>query len=57
MFLMQSTISNMDSSIIKKIQKNKESSKISKEDFSTLKVLGKGSYAKVLLVKKNDTKE
>ena len=31
------------------------SSKVSMDDFNLLTVIGKGSYAKVLLVKKNDT--
>ena len=35
---------------IKEITNNK----LSIEDFSTIKVVGKGSYGKVLLVKKND---
>ena len=37
-----------------KFQNLANSSKISIDDFSILKVVGKGSYGKVLLVKKND---
>lgn len=32
-------------------------SSISMDDFNTLKVIGKGTYGKVLLVRKNDTGE
>ena len=33
------------------------SSNVSMQDFTLLKVIGKGSYGKVLLVRKIDTKE
>lgn len=35
----------------------KKTGKVSKSDFQMLSVIGKGSYGKVLLVKKNDTQE
>jgi serum/glucocorticoid-regulated kinase 2 len=41
--------------IIKKLEKKK--GKISKEDFSIVSLIGTGSYGKVFLVRKNDTKK
>ena len=38
-------------------QENKSKEKISLSSFSLLTVIGKGSYAKVVLVKKKDTKK
>lgn len=35
----------------------KKTGSVSKKDFQMLSVIGKGSYGKVLLVKKNDTGE
>ena len=37
-------------------EKLRETGTITAKDFKTLKVIGKGSYGKVLLVEKNDTK-
>lgn len=37
-----------------KLTKAVESSKLTIDDFTTLKVIGKGSYGEVLLVSKND---
>lgn len=37
------------------MQSQKKTGKISKDDFSMLKVIGTGSYGKVLLVKKKDS--
>ena len=38
-------------------EKSKETGTVSVKDFKTLKVIGKGSYGKVLLVEKIDTKK
>ena len=38
-------------------EKEKETGQVSVKDFKTLKVIGKGSYGKVLLVEKIDTKK
>ncbi len=37
------------------LQSQRKTGKISKDDFTMLKVIGTGSYGKVLLVKKKDT--
>lgn len=41
--------------LIRQSERDSGFSKISKADFTMIKVIGKGSYGKVLLVKKNDT--
>ena len=38
-------------------EKSKETGQVSAKDFKTLSVIGKGSYGKVLLVEKKDTKQ
>ena len=38
-------------------EKSKETGTVSAKDFKTLSVIGKGSYGKVLLVEKKDTKK
>ena len=38
-------------------EKSKETGQVAVKDFKTLKVIGKGSYGKVLLVEKIDTKK